>query len=238
MSMDGLPLPAVATVGVEAQHRIGEAVHHREVVKNTKNGPRTAAGFFLEQGQYASGQRGVEMRHRFISQDELGLLQERTSQGHPLLLAARKATDQPMPMAAEFEGIEAMSSHDLFRGRETDQGAPPRMPGERASQDILDGRGIPGEMQLLEDEAYATAELARVMETPVLATVGDGSFMLRAHPRESLEQGGFAGARWAYHGNKPTSRNRHVEVADQYAPATLDREPLDSNMGRVDCGGD
>jgi hypothetical protein len=88
MSMDGLPFPAVAKVGVEAQHRIGEAVDHREIVENTKNGPGSAAGFLLEQGQYASGQRSIEMRHRFICQDELGLLQERTSEGHPLLLAA------------------------------------------------------------------------------------------------------------------------------------------------------
>jgi hypothetical protein len=38
-----------------------------------------------------------------------------------------------------------------------------------------------------------------------------------AHPGEGLEQGGFAGARRTYHGNEPSSRDRHVEVADQHA---------------------
>ena len=143
-----------------------------------------------------------------------------------------------MTIAAQFEGIEAMLGQDLFGGRETGEGAPPWMPGKRAGQDVLNGRGIPGEVQLLEDQADATAEMAGVMQTPMLATVGDGSRMPRVHPGKGLEQGGFPGARRADHGNKPAARHRHVEVADQYTSPALHGEPFDSNMGRVDRGGD
>jgi hypothetical protein len=143
-----------------------------------------------------------------------------------------------MTIAAQFEGIEAMLGQDVFGGRESGEGALPWMPGERAGKDVLNGRGIPGEVQLLEDQADATAEMAGVMETPMLATVGDGSHMPRVHPGKCLEQRGFPRARRAYHRNKAASRHRHVEVTDQDASPALHGEPLDTNMGRVDRGGD
>jgi hypothetical protein len=74
-------------------------------------------------------------------------------------------------------------------------------------------------VQLLEDQADAARGNAGVMQTPMLATVGDGTGILRPHAGEGLEQGGFAGARGAHHGHKPAARNRDIEVTDQHASA-------------------
>jgi hypothetical protein len=236
MSAGALPLPAAVASGIEGQDGIGEAIHQREVMEDAKDGAGASPGFLLEQGQHSPGQRSVQLRHRFVGQDELGLLDQGAGEGDPLLLAAREPADEPMPIRAKPEGIKATLGQGSFVGGKANERAPPGMAGERATENVLERSGVAGEVQLLEDQANTPAKIAGGMETAMLAAVGDRTGAVRVYAGEGLEQRRFAGAGRAHHRDKLAARNRDVEVADQNASAPLDHQSFDMKMRRVRGG--
>jgi hypothetical protein len=235
--MSGLPLPALVSTGVETQNGIRETVDERKVMQHAEDGARAAAGFLLEECEDSGGESGIKMGDRFVGQNELRLLDQRAGERDPLLFATGKPADQPVAGGAEIECVEAMSGEGAFMGRETGKRSPPWMPWKRAGEDVLESGGIAGEVELLEDESNATPVGAGLVQTSVLATIGDRTRAVRAHPSQGLEQCGFAGAGRTHDRHELSAGNRQIEIADQDPTAAFHGQALDPEMGRFDGGG-
>jgi hypothetical protein len=74
-----------------------------------------------------------------------------------------------------------------FGRRKPSEGPPPGMTREGTGKHILKGRRVAGEMQLLENEANATAEIAWSMETLLFAPIGDRARIVWSHPRQDFQ---------------------------------------------------
>jgi hypothetical protein len=106
------------------------------------------------------------------------------------------------------------------------------MPRQCAAERILKSCRVAGEVQLLENQGHATTIRARLVQAPMLTTVGDGARLVRTHPRQGLQQSGLASAGPTNDCHKPTSRNLQIKIPDKRSSASLQGQPLDPKMRR------
>jgi hypothetical protein len=99
------------------------------------------------------------VRHRFVGEDEFRFLNESPCDGDALLFAAGKSTDESMAGGVKAKGIETAVSEGAFVGWKSGECAPPRVSGEGSCEDVLESCGVAGEVELLEYEPYAAAEV-------------------------------------------------------------------------------
>jgi hypothetical protein len=95
------------------------------------------------------------VRDRLVGKDQFRLLDQGPGDRHALLFATGEAADESITERAKAKGIQTPVRIRTFGSGEPGQGAPPWMPRERASEDILEGGRVAGEMELLKDEPNA-----------------------------------------------------------------------------------